>query len=110
MDEAQRRAVGQQIRSARRSRGWSQKDLSTAAGVAPNTVGSIERGVSAQPGKLAAVLTALDIEPVNGPGAREDYPVDVELIRDAIGMWLVRLPSEERADAVRKLLEVITSR
>lgn len=109
MNEEQRRSVGEQVKSARGFRGWSQKDLASAAGIAPNTVGAIERGESTQPGKLSAVLRALDIQPVAETQAKIGYPVDVELIRDAIGMWLLDLDADERAEAVRSLLRAITS-
>lgn len=109
MNEEQRRSVGEQIKSARGFRGWSQKDLATHAGIAPNTVGAIERGESAQPGKLAKVMRALEIEPLAERQAAVGYPVDVELIRDAIGMWLMDLPEVDRAEAVRALLRAITS-
>lgn len=109
MNETQRTAIGEQVLAARGLRGWSQKDLAAAAGIAPNTVGAIERGDSVQPGKLGKVLDALDIKPTAEAQEAAGYPTDIELIRDAIGLWLLDVPEGERAGHVRALLRAITS-
>lgn len=109
MNETQRRTIGEQVLAARGLRGWSQKDLASEAGIAPNTVGAIERGDSVQPGKLSKVMEALDIRPLAEAQEAEGYPVDIELIRDAIGMALLDVPEDERAALVRNLLRALMS-
>ncbi|MGW1682468.1 helix-turn-helix domain-containing protein [Saccharopolyspora sp. NPDC002376] len=47
------------IRAERERRGWSQGDLAEAAGVARNTVASLERGLALREGKEAAIERAL---------------------------------------------------
>lgn len=107
MNETQRRTIGEQVLAARGLRGWSQKDLATAAGIAPNTVGAIERGDTVQPGKLGKVMAALDIKPLAEEQGDEGYSVDIELVRDAIGMALLDLPEGERAAVVRNIIRAL---
>jgi transcriptional regulator with XRE-family HTH domain len=107
MNERQRKSIGQQVANARGLRGWSQKDLSEAAGIAPNTVSAIERGVSVQPGKLGRVMEVLDIKPMAEAQAESGYPADIELVRDAIGLTLLDIPEGERANYVRALFRAI---
>lgn len=109
MNEQQRKTIGEQVAGARGLRGWTQRELAGEAGIAANTVRAIERGQTVQPGKLARVMAALDIKPLAEAQASAGYPVDIELIRDAIGLWLLDVPEAERAAQVRALLRAITS-
>jgi transcriptional regulator with XRE-family HTH domain len=104
MDAEQRAAEGRRIADARAERGWSQKELAEAAGVAPNTVGSIESGKKTQAGKLAAVRSALGLRPV---AATQEYSQDVEVVRDMIGLWLMGMPSERRAEYAARIIRAI---
>ncbi len=104
MDTHQRREVGRQIASARELRAWSQEVLAERAGIAPNTVSSLEAGNKARPGSLAKVMAALDIEPLAEMAAREGIPPDVHLVQEVIGMWMLALPEADRPRAVADLM------
>lgn len=111
MNEQQRKVEGERIRIAREARGWNQKELAEAAEVSPNTVGDIERGTKrTQPGKLSAVRGALGLKPM--ALAMEEasaYPRDVEIVRDALGLWLTRIPEDKRADYVARIMATIVN-
>lgn len=104
MNEEQRIAVGQQIADARRARGWSQEVLATEAGVAPNTIGSMEAGRSTRPGSLGKVMKALGIEPAAEVAYREGLPADVHLVTEVVAMWLADMPEADRPKAVLDLM------
>jgi transcriptional regulator with XRE-family HTH domain len=103
MDEAQRRAIGKQIASARRARGMSQATLAAAAHVAPNTVGSIEAGHNTRPGSLAKVMAFLGIEPEVEKQWRVGLPPDVHLLVEAVALWFADVPESERPAEMLRL-------
>ena len=107
MDAEQRAAEGRRIAEVRGERGWSQKELAQKAGVAPNTVGSIEKGHEAQAGKLAAVRGALGLTPLAAAQDEQGYPQDIQIVRDMIGMWLLGVPQERRAEYAARLVRAI---
>ena len=55
-------SIGDQIRVARRSRGWSQKELARRVGTTERTVGTWERGGALNPAKLEALQETLEIQ------------------------------------------------
>lgn len=108
MNDQARKAEGDRIRTAREQHGWSQEELAERAGVSPNTVGSIELGNKrTQPGKLTAVREALGIAPLAVVAEEQGYPPDVRIVRDAIGMWLMKYDEDDRADYVARLMAAI---
>lgn len=103
MNPAQRIELGQQIVIARELRGWSQAALAEKADVAPNTLSKIENGVGEpRPGKLRDVLDTLGLEPVAETLTRE-YPQDVAIVRDFVGLLLLGIPERERPAKVREM-------
>ncbi len=101
--EQQLRKLGQEIRDARRMRGMSQRDLASAVGISPNTVVALERGSTGQPRKLEQVLAYLELD----PPAQRAMPADVELVTRAIGIWLLGMDEDDRAQAVFRVLRAI---
>ena len=57
--------LGQQLRSARLVRGWTQLQLAERAGIDPQRIGPLERGVTRHPDPavLAALVQALALPP-----------------------------------------------
>lgn len=108
IDEIQRAAFGQRVRDARVSKGWNQTELAEAAGVAPNTIGSIESGKRApQPHSVARVLAALELDP-EPQAIPSDLPADVELISNVVAQWLLAIPEgRARAAAVLDLVRFL---
>lgn len=107
MDATQRQRIGATVRQARKAKGWTNAALAEAAGVAPNTVSSIEAGKPTRPGTLSAVMHALELQPL---ADHATYPQHVELVRDLVGQWLLNLPADERDAAERDLIRWVTSR
>ena len=103
MDEAQRKSIARQVASARQARGWSQAALAQAAGVAPNTVGSIEAGHPVRPGSLGKVMAALEIEPEIETAWRVGLPADVHLLVEAVALWFADVPEAERPAEMLRL-------
>lgn len=104
MNEQQRAEFAHRVRDARAARGWNQVQLAEAAGVAPNTVVSIELGRrSPRPQSVAAVMEALDLEPATEP----ELPADVALVAELVTMWLMAIPAERRAAAVLDLVQFL---
>lgn len=97
--------IGRRVRDARRAKGLSQKELADAVGIAPNTIGAIERGAEGQPRKLELVTSYLGVAPI----AEDPLPPDVELVTKAIGIWLLKLPEEDRPEAVYRVLRAIAT-
>lgn len=92
------------IALARKARGLSQHDLAREVGIAQNTVSRIERGERVQLAKLRKVVDYLEVV----DGMDEDgpaYPADVELMRDVVAEWLMRVEPEDRAVAVLDLFD-----
>jgi transcriptional regulator with XRE-family HTH domain len=108
MDE-NRVQMGERIRAARKARGWNAARLAQEAGVAPNTLSNIERGLGYQDGKLAAVMEALGMDPL-APPAGPDYPADVELARAWLGAYLVALPAKDRQAAMDAMVRFLIER
>lgn len=105
MDEQQRAEFGRRVRDARVARGWNQIQLADAAGVAPNTVGSIELGKrSPQPQSVAAVMAALDLDPSTGVA---EVPADVALVAELVTLWMLEIPAAKRARAVSDLVQFL---
>lgn len=63
MDRAVKR-FGENVRAARKAKGWTQEDLAHESGLAPVQVSRIERGVrEIRLTTLLRLLTALDLPP-----------------------------------------------
>ena len=91
MNAEHRQQIGEQVEQARKVKGWYQKDLANAAGVAVNTVRALEKGDSVSAGTIRKVLDALGIEPAAEVQARVGFPADVQVVLDLVGMYLVAL-------------------
>lgn len=70
-------AIAAVIRRLRRQRGWSIRDVATAAGISPSFLGAVERGESdISVGRLAAVARVFghDVGSLLGYSARQSRP------------------------------------
>lgn len=103
------------VRDARRARKWRQRDLAEASGVALRTISGFERKETGlQPENLRSVLAALDLEAEAGDDAaeatREEWPADVRVFLDVIGMFLAAQPEEVRQALMRDVTRWIVNR
>jgi transcriptional regulator with XRE-family HTH domain len=107
---SQESIISARIRSARKSRQWSQKDLAAAAGVAEGTVARVERGEKVRPGNLYSIRVTLGLTE-DEPQERTEMPPSVQLALDITQKWLLAQPTEEARDAAANdLTRYIVSR
>jgi transcriptional regulator with XRE-family HTH domain len=99
MDLQQRQQVAERVVAEREAHGWSQRELAKRAGVAENTVSSIELVKrDPQSDKLRRVLSALGIaEPVDGSLDLEGVPEDVQTFLNVAARRLSALEPDVRA-------------
>lgn len=106
---SQESIVSARVRSARKSRGWSQAALAQAAGVAEGTVARIERGEKVRPGNLYSVRVALNIE--TDEPTQSELPDSVVTALDIVQKWLMALPNPQEVDrAANELTRWVASR
>jgi transcriptional regulator with XRE-family HTH domain len=108
MDE-HREQIGERVRLARKARGWNAATLAQKAGVAPNTLSNIERGLGYQDGSLRKVMDVLKLDPLAPPPSL-DYPADVELARAWVGAHLVAQSPEERRETIEAVFGFLIAR
>lgn len=105
MDESQRRQVAARVAEARKARGWSQARLAQEAGVAENTVVSIEGGKrNTQGEKLRAVLDVLELaQPIDGSLDLEGVPEDFRIFFKVAAQRAKVLSDADRARVLAKM-------
>lgn len=107
MNQQQRLEAAQEITEAREGQGMSAAALAKEAGISETTMTKITNGIPVRASSLRKVREVLGIAPLTQAQAEAGYPPDVQLVRDAIGMWLVGVPEGERAERVRDLFRAI---
>lgn len=105
MDAVQREEVGARIKALREERGWTQQRLAEEAGVSARTIFSVEKGERMpQPGKLRAILDALEVaEPRDGDIALEGMPDDVAIFLRVAAQRLCVLDYQARAQVLAEI-------
>lgn len=107
-------AIAAQIRSARKSRGWSQEELAEQAGVAAGTVGRVEQGLKVRPGNLYSIRTTLGL-PDGDDGEDEERELTprerkIETTMVLVRKWLLAVPEDELEDATNELTRWVVTR
>lgn len=100
-------SISGRVRAARSAHAWSQEELARVAGVAPNTVGSIEAGRTVRPSSLAKVMDALNLAAEAEHAWRNGLPADVQMAIEVIGMALRDMPEQDRPAAVHAMLRAL---
>lgn len=100
-------ALADAVRTTRRQRRMTQEELAEAANVSLGVVSNLERKLTRpQPANEAAILAALDIEqeePREVEDDRHEWPLDVAVVLDVIGLRLTSIPEADRPAAIRDL-------
>ena len=109
MDRNQREQFRDIVVAAMDAKGWSATVLAKAAGISQTTVTRITRAQDVAPRTLGKVRDALGIEALATAQDREGYTIDVELVRDAIGMMLRDTPERERAAKAAAMLAAVAA-
>lgn len=111
MDAVQREEVGARIKALREERGWSQQRLAEEAGVAARTIYSVEKGERMpQPGKLRAILDALEVAtPNDGDIAVAGMPDDVAVFLRVAAQRLCVLDYQQRAQVLAEIYPKLLS-
>lgn len=96
------------VRTARKRKRWGQQELATRANVSLGVVSNLERKLTRpQPANERAILAALGIESDDDARAideeRRDWPRDVAVFLDVMGLFLSSIPEDARADIIHDL-------
>ena len=109
MDRKQREQFRNTVVAAMHAKAWSAATLHKKSGVSTTTITKVIRAQNVSEGTVGKLRKALDIEALAPGQAREGYTRDVELIREAIGMWLRDVPETQRGRKVAHLFAAIES-
>ena len=109
MDQQQREQFRDAVVAAMHAKAWSAATLHKESGVNQGTITRVMRAQNVAELTVGKLRKALDIEALAPGQAREGYTRDVELIREAIGMWLRDVPETQRGRKVAHLFAAIES-
>jgi transcriptional regulator with XRE-family HTH domain len=108
--ELQRVQVGNRVRRARESLGWSQAALSRRAGVSPNTVLAIENGKHmTQAQKLRQVFDALGLSPVGDATwlNADGVPADAQTFLTVAAARLAAMSEDHRTRLIARVYPIL---
>jgi len=109
MDQRQREQFRDIVVAAMHAKAWSAAELSKASGVSETTITKVTRAQNVAPRTVGNLRTALGIEALATAQAAEGYPMIIEVVRDAIGIWLRDVPEDELAGKVAKLFAAMAN-
>lgn len=100
--------LAEAVRSARKRKRWGQQELAKRADVSLGVVSNLERKLTRpQPANERAILAALGLETSEDAAAideeRRDWPRDVAVFLDVMGLFLSAISEEARADIIHDL-------
>lgn len=109
MDQRQREQFRDIVVAAMDVKAWSAAELSRASRVSETTITKVMRAQNVAPKTVGDLRRALGIEALATAQAAEGYPMVIEVVRDAIGMWLRDVPEDQLAGKVAKLFAAIAN-
>ena len=109
MDQRQREQFRDVVVAAMDVKAWSAAELSRVSGVSETTITKVTKAGNVAPRTVGALRDALDIDSLASAQAEEGYPMIVEVVRDAVGMWLRDVPQDELASRVAKLFAAMAN-
>ncbi len=110
MDLEQHKQFRGLVKSAMVTKKWNATRVAKEAHISKTTMTKVMKSEPVAEFTVGKIMKALDIEPVAQAQAREGYPIDVVIARDAIGLMLLDLPESERASALLELFKAIANR
>lgn len=101
-------ALAEAVRGARKRKRWGQQELADKAGVSLGVISNLERAKTRpQPGNERQILTALGLETPDDAQQideeRREWPRDVAVTLDMLGLFLTGTPESVRADVIHDL-------
>lgn len=104
--------LAEAVRAARKRKRWGQQKLADQAGVSLGVVSNLERKrTRPQPGNERQILKALGLETSEDAAQineeRRDWPSDVAVFLDVMGLFLTAVPESVRADIIHDLTRVV---
>ena len=113
MNAAERKALGEKAREARKRQRYTQQELADLAGVSLGVISGLENGKTVPQGSnRRAIVKALG-EDIFGEAAaqaaRDLWPTDVQVFTDVLGQYLAALDPEARAAQVAKWMSEIVN-
>lgn len=105
-------ALAEAVRAARKRKRWGQQELAEKAGVSLGVVSNLERGKTRpQPVNERQILKALGIETPEDAQQideeRREWPRDVAVFLDVMGLFLSGTPEAARADIIHDLMRQV---
>lgn len=99
-----------QVLAAMQQKAWSAARLSKESGVSQTTITKVTNASGEiLPGTVGKLREALGIMAPAQAQAESGYPLIIEVIRDAIGLWLLEIPPEQLPAKVAHLFAAIAS-
>ena len=109
MDQQQREQFRDVVVAAMDKRGLSAASTAKLAGISPTTMTKVTNAEEVGRGIVVKLRNALGILALAEAQAAEGYSLDVEIIRDAVGMWLRDVEPSKRAEKVARLFASIAN-
>ena len=110
MDQKQREEFRDIVLEAMAKKSWTSARTAKEAGFTMSTMTRITKALEVSPTTILKVRQALGIEALADAQAHEGYSVDIELVRDTIGLIMRDLPEAERPEFVRDIFEAVAKR
>lgn len=103
--------LAEAVRDARKRKRWGQQELAERAGVSLGVVSNLERQrTRPQPANERQILKALGIETPEDEQyeeERREWPRDVAVVLDVLGLFLSNVPEHQRADIIHDLTRMV---
>lgn len=105
-------ALADAVHTARKRKRWGQQELAERAQVSLGVISNLERKKTRpQPANERAILKALGLETEDDAVAideeRRDWPRDVAVFLDVMGLFLTAVPESQRADIIHDMTRQI---
>lgn len=109
-DQKKREEFRDLVKEAMAKKSWTSTKVAEESGLTLTTITKITEARPVSPTTILKVRDALGIAPLGEGQAAEGYSVDIELVRDTIGLIMRDLPEAERPEFVRDIFEAVVKR
>lgn len=110
MEQKQREEFAAIVLEAMAKKSWTALRTAEEAGFTETTMTRITKGRPVSPTTILKVRKALGIQALADAQGDEGYSVDIELVRDLVGLKMRELPFPERAAFALGVFEAVLKR
>ena len=107
MDQKQREQFRDQVIAAMEDKSWTATMTAKAAGITTTTMTNVTNAENVRRSTVAKLRAVLGINGLAAAQAVEGYGTDIDLARDVLGMILLKMPPEKRAEKVAAVFAVV---